>query len=160
MRTFTSTNHTRNGQQGVALVISLILLTIITMLSLTAMRSANLDTKIAVNHQHKQFAFQAAENALAKLTQVPPSSVAKPGTLSGAPVTTANFYQENNIQNSPDTATDLTMDLIDRSKPGQYKFSGYGLNLITIVYRADATGKVSGTNAKVHNRMDVALLRY
>ena len=124
------------------------------------MRSANLDSKIAVNHQHKQFAFQAAENALAKLTQVPPRSVAKPGTIGDPAVTTSDFYEEDSIDDSPDTSTDLTMELIDESRPGQYKFSGYGLNLITIVYRADAVGVVDNTSTTAHNRMEVALLRY
>ncbi|WP_456405357.1 pilus assembly PilX family protein [Thiolapillus sp.] len=149
-----------NRQKGVALVISLILLTVITMLSLTAMRSANLDTKIAVNHQHKQFSFQAAENALAQLTRVPPSTVSKPGTLNGDAVTTTDWYQENAIGGSPNISADLTMDMTVQSRPGQYKFSGYGLNLVTIVYQADAVGSVDDTNTTTHNRMEVALLRY
>lgn len=160
MKTCRGTYVAAHRQKGVALVISLILLTVITVLSLTAMRSANLDTKIAVNHQHKQFAFQSAENALAQLLRVPPRTVPKPGTEGGAVVTTANFYAENGITHSPDISAALTMDMTDESSPGQYKFSGYGLNLITIVYQADAVGAVVGTNATVHNRMEVALLRY
>ena len=160
MKAYRVKHATHGKQKGVALIISLILLTVITMLSLTAMRSANLDTRISVNHQHKQFAFQAAENALAKLTRVPPRSVPKPGTIDADAVATANFYQENSIGNSPDISADLTMDMTVQSKPGQYKFSGYGLNLITIVYQADAVGNVDNTSTTAHNRMEVALLRY
>ncbi len=149
-----------NGQAGVALVVSLILLLLVTMISLTGMRSANLDTRIAVNHQHKQFAFQAAENALAKLTHSSPNSVSKPASLNAAPVTTPNFYKNNTVSDSVDTSAQLTMDMTVKSNPGQYKISGYGLNLVTIVYQADAVGKVDGTPTKAHNRMEVALLRY
>lgn len=151
---------TRGRQAGVALVVSLILLVIVTTISITAMRSTNLDTKISVNHQHKQFAFHAAENALAKLTHSSPSSISKPASLAAAPVTTKNFYQNNTVTDSVDTSADLTMDMIVQSNPGQYKISGYGLNLVTIVYQADAVGKVDGTHTKAHNRMEVALLRY
>ncbi|MEW8586137.1 MAG: PilX N-terminal domain-containing pilus assembly protein, partial [Candidatus Thiodiazotropha sp.] len=55
----------QQSQRGSALVISLILLTIITILSVSAMRSTNLDTKIAVNHQLKKLSYRAAENAFA-----------------------------------------------------------------------------------------------
>lgn len=146
-------------QKGVALVVSLMLLTVITLLSLTAMRSANLDTKIAVNHQHKQMAFQAAENALTKLTVVDPTNVDAPGTLDGTPVTNTNWFEENGINNNASISADLTMDMTDMSRPGQYKFSGYGLNVITFVFQADATGRVDGTNTTAHNRMEVALIR-
>ena len=151
---------TTQRQNGVALVISLMLLTVITLLSLTAMRSANLDTKIAVNHQHKQFAFHAgAENGLNRLLVADITTVKAPGTLSGAPVTNPNWFKENNVTGNTSTSADLVMDMIEESKPGQYKFSGYGLNVVTIVFKADAIGRADGTNSKVQNRMEVALIR-
>jgi len=153
------TRITAQRQKGVALVISLMLLTVITLLSLTAMRNANLDTRIAVNHQHKQLAFQAAENALTKLTVLDPTNVDAPGTLDGPPVTNPNWYQQNGISNNAAISADLTMDMTEQSRPGQYKFSGYGLNVTTFVFQADAVGKVDGTNTKVQNRMEVALIR-
>ncbi|MEW8156018.1 MAG: PilX N-terminal domain-containing pilus assembly protein, partial [Candidatus Thiodiazotropha endolucinida] len=52
-----------SNQSGTALVISLIMLTIVTLLSITAMQNTNLDTKVAVNHQFKGLSFSAAENA-------------------------------------------------------------------------------------------------
>ena len=145
-------------QKGVALVVSLILLTVITLLSLTAMRSANLDTKIAVNHQHKQFAFHAgAENALNRLLVADITTVKAPGTLNGAPVTNTNWFQESNVSNNASVSADLTMDMTEISK--QYKFSGFPLNVVTFVFTADAYGRVDGANNKVHNRMEVALIR-
>lgn len=152
-------------QRGVALVISLILLTVITMLSLTAMRSANLDTKIAVNHQHKQYAFQAAENALTSLTSNPLEDLENgipalllPGTISAAPVENSYWYHQYASTGNPELSADLTMDLIAIRKG--LKISGYGLNTKSPVYQADAFGRVDGTSATTHNRMEVALIRY
>ncbi|WP_456418116.1 pilus assembly PilX family protein [Thiolapillus sp.] len=151
-------------QNGVALVISLILLVVITLLSVTAMRSANLDTKITINHQHKQLAFQAAENALTKLTSLDMTDPAMdnlqiPGNIDDAPETTSLWYQQSDVDGTPDLAADLTMNYIEKSAPGKYKFSGFGLNIITHVYQADGVGTVSGTNARIQNRMHVTLLR-
>lgn len=161
-------NFTLQRQKGVALVISLILLTVITMLSLTAMRSANLDTKIAINHQHKQYAFQAAENALFELTSNPLEvletratgpQLTLPGTENDPPEDNYGWYSKAaDEDNSPGLSTDLTMNLIAIRKG--LKISGYGLNTESPVYQADAVGRVIGTNATVHNRMEVALIRY
>lgn len=154
-------------QHGVALVVSLVLLIVITLLSVTAMRSANIDTKIAVNHQHKQMAFQAAENALTKLLISKPSDVSPP-EAKGATIDKGDWYYSADPKSGVDStdpswftksSADLKLELIEISKPGQYKFSGYGLNIITIVFQADAIGEVDGTNAKAHNRMEVALVR-
>lgn len=159
-----STNPIQTRQQGVALVVSLMLLTVITMLSLTAMRSANLDTKIAVNHQHKQLAFQASENAFAQLTSLSPAQMQTlniPGII-GDYDTNTNVEANNHfiaIDPNAHSGADLDMTLTDISSPGQYKFSGFGLNIVTVVFQADALGEVAGTNATAHNRMEVALIR-
>lgn len=156
---------TSNGarrQQGAALAIGLILLTVITLLSLSAMRSANLYTKIAVNHQHKQFAFQAAENALTKLLTLDKDemkTLVVPGTETDPPETNTDLFTQDSIADSPAVSADLTMDLLEVSPPGQYKFSGFGLNVVTVLYQADAEGEVDGTNTVSHNRMEVALIR-
>ncbi len=148
-------------QQGVALVVSLILLVVITLLSVTAMRSANLDTRIAVNHQHKQLSFQAAENALAQLTAIQPQQMKAleiPGTIDET-TTNCRFVEFQPEDGAAKRRADLNLKLIEISKPGQYKFSGYGLNITTIIYQADAYGHVENTGAMTHNRMRVALIR-
>jgi len=145
-------------QQGVALVISMILLTVITLLSLTAMRSANLDTRIAVNHQHKQFAFQAAESALTRLIAMPPSETEdlRPATIASDPVVSTDWYQKSDADaGTPVLAADL---VIDMTGEGSCRISGYGLGSITcLYYQVDATGKFADTNATAHNRMEIAL---
>lgn len=155
-------NYSKKRQSGVALAVSLILLTVITLLSLSAMRNANLNTKIAVNHQHKQFAFQAAENALANLLN---TSSAEMGTLDvpadedAAAEENEDWFAATVVDNSATVSADLTMDLLEISAPGKYKFSGFGLNVVTIRYQADAVGEVDGTNTTAHNRMEVVLIR-
>jgi len=155
-------------QRGVALVISLIVLVVITMLSLTAMRGANLDTKIAVNHQHKQLAFQAAENGLAKLTTLPADQMKTlqvPGTEDDSnPIpdpndATTNWYASEETTDSPTLSATATLTLNEISPAGKYKFSGFGLNIKTIIFQADSFGTVESTNARAHNRMEIALIR-
>jgi type IV pilus assembly protein PilX len=161
--TFPNMIFHNSRQQGVALVVSLILLVVITLLSITAMRSANLDTRITVNHQHKQLAFQAAENALTKLVALPMTDpemqeLNVPGNIESPPETTAAWFK-NIDTDAPDLTADLTMDYVEKSAPGKYKFSGFGLNIVTHIYQAEAVGAVANTNARAHNRMHVALLR-
>ncbi|MES9945499.1 pilus assembly PilX family protein [Candidatus Thiodiazotropha sp. CDECU1] len=147
------------SQQGVALVVSMILLTIITLLSVSAMRSTNLDSKIAVNHQFKELSFQAAENALAQLTG-PNPQVQVPNAV-GASVTmdTPPYYSSTGVLNQPDIAADLTLEMLEISPPGKYKFSGFGLNVVTVLYQADSVGRVVDNNTVTTNRMEVALIR-
>ncbi len=148
-------------QSGAALVISLIILTVITVLSVSAMRSTTLETKIAVNQQFKQLSFQAAESAFARLLGVDPD-VEVPGTVT-APVDpdgkNDDYFTVAATLTQPGSHADVDMDLLEISPPGKYKFSGFGLSVITVIYQADATGHVTGNEATTHNRMEVALVR-
>lgn len=152
-------------EKGAALAVGLILLTVITLLSLSAMRNTNLDSKIAVNHQHKQISFQAAENALAKLTGPEPEDsdsggqVKVPPTTPGAERLNPDYYVATGVTDQPDSSADLGLKFIYQSNPGQYKFSGFGLSIITLVYDADSNSEIDGSNTKTHNRMQVALVR-
>ena len=159
---------TASKERGVALVISLIVLLTITLLSLTAMRSANLDTKISVNHQHKQLAFQAAENGLAKLTTLPaedmktlqvPGSKGDSNPIPDPNDASVNWYESATSIDGSTTSAATELKLNDIFPPGKYKFSGFGLNIKTIIFQADSYGTVEGTNARAHNRMEVALIR-
>ncbi|MCU7924051.1 MAG: hypothetical protein KZQ88_15280 [Candidatus Thiodiazotropha sp. (ex Dulcina madagascariensis)] len=151
--------YNQQRQKGVALVVSLILLATITLLSVSAMRNTNLDTKIAVNHQFKEMSFQAAESALAKLTG-PDHDAVVPPTVNAPVVTTTDYYTPPIApSHEVGTSIDLTMDFTEHSPPGKYKFSGFGLNIVTLVYQADATGRVAGSNIESTNRMEVGLVR-
>ena len=144
-------------QQGVALVTSIIFLTVLTLLGLSAMRNTTLGTKMAVNHQFKQMSFQAAESALARLTG-PDPKVNVPLTEASSPVKNIDYFSANGV-GQPDISADLTVRDLVVSAPGQYKFSGYGLSVTTFVYTATAVGRVGGSKATAANQMQIALIR-
>jgi type IV pilus assembly protein PilX len=79
----------RRSQSGVALIVALILLVVMTLLGLGAMRSATLEEKMATNTFDRSLSFQAAESTLrqaeALLNLVPPASPPTPvaGTCLG-----------------------------------------------------------------------------
>jgi len=53
-----------NTQTGTALLISLVILVVMTILGISAMSNTVLETKMATNEQQRQIAYQAAEKAL------------------------------------------------------------------------------------------------
>ena len=57
-------NKSRNKQQGAALVVSLMLLVVITVLAISGMNTATTELALARNDQAYEDAFQAAENGL------------------------------------------------------------------------------------------------
>lgn len=59
-------NHSRSAQRGTALVMSMVVLVILTILGLSAMRVSILETRMAGNLQDSTIAFQSAESGLAK----------------------------------------------------------------------------------------------
>jgi type IV pilus assembly protein PilX len=79
----------RQSQSGVALIVALILLVVMTLLGLGAMRSVTLEEKMAANTFDRSLSFQAAESTLrqaeAILNVVPPASPPTPaaGTCLG-----------------------------------------------------------------------------
>ncbi|NOQ79554.1 MAG: hypothetical protein GQ546_09160 [Gammaproteobacteria bacterium] len=166
-------------QKGVALAVSLIFLLILTILSVSAVQNSTLETKIAVNHQHKQMSFQTAESALARVLG-PDADIKKPLVVGAAAVDNINYYAcktdfkdcdfkctndfsdckfKNRASERTTLSSNLKMEYIERSVPGKYKFSGYSLDIVTLVYEAEAKGQVNGTGATSTNRMEIALIR-
>ncbi len=157
--------RTQSQQQGFALAISLILLVVITMLSLTAMRSATLDTKIAINHQHKQQAFQAAENALFTILCYKRQTLDGLRNLNVNTLDIGNYDTGLNVADNPgfipyhaDSHTSADLAMTNKGRSSLYQFSGHELNAPAIIHQADAVGMVTNTNSPAHNRMDVALI--
>ena len=60
-------NSHRQGQRGVALVIALLILVMISIIGIAAMRTSIFNAKISTSSQGSTMAFQAAESALAAL---------------------------------------------------------------------------------------------
>ena len=144
-------------QQGVALIVSMILLAVITLLSVTAMRGTNLDAKIAANHQHKQLSFQAAENAFSRLTGDDPQVVVP--TASSGTLRSTNYVSVSGVDGQPDSTADLDLTFVRQSAPGEFKFSGYSLNATALIYTADTYGSVTGSKARSHHRATIVLVR-
>lgn len=110
---------THRSQRGVALIVALILLVVMTLLGLSAMRSVTLEEKMAANTYDRSLSFQAAESALrqaeALLELTPPATPPTPpaGTclgngFCGTPVTGDPFrWSDKNfpVANWADAAT-------------------------------------------------------
>lgn len=73
----------KTQQQGMVLVISLVMLLLMTLLAISASTSSSLQERMANNAQETNIAFQAAESALANLTSQMPAPTAD-GLLSVA----------------------------------------------------------------------------
>jgi type IV pilus assembly protein PilX len=162
----TGCSHTT--QQGAALVIAMILLTIITLLSISAMRNTSLETKIAVNHQFKELSFQAAESALAKAT-VPETDVVVPPSVPGDTADNDEYFDSNNENpgQTPRLVADLVMEYLYGLAPDEIPdpslgevnviVSGYPPNSGFHAYMATATGHVGQSSTKTVNRSQVIL---
>ncbi len=137
-------------QHGIALIISMILLAVITLLSISAMRASNIDSRIAANFQHKHLSFQAAESALTRLTSDQPQITIPDSVL----LISANpdYIAFSASEGQPAVSADLDLAFIRNSLPGEYKISGYSINIRTLIYQADAYGEVDGSNTRTHNR--------
>lgn len=151
-------------QNGAALVVSMILLAIITLLSVSSMRNTNLETKISVNHQLKEMSFQAAENALSKVTgpELDALDLRIPATINDM-LTTTDFFRSEETAEHPAYHADVDMTyqaVIDPEQGlGNILFSGFQLDTVTHLYLADSRGFVDGSGTGTHNRMQVALIR-
>lgn len=173
MRSYTSiySNHSYN-QEGAALVISMILLIIITLLSVTAMRNTNFETKIAVNHQFKEMSFRAAENALAIVTapELDATGLDIPSTI-GNSSHNGNVFEshpdgtpiDSTLAQQPPVSADVDLLYERKVDPkageGNMLFSGHQIDVVTHLYQADAVGTVGDSSTSTHNRMQVALIR-
>jgi type IV pilus assembly protein PilX len=150
----------------------MILLIIITMLSVTAMRNTNFETKIAVNHQFKELSFRAAENALAIVTgpELDSTGLDIPSTI-GNSTHNEDFFEshpdgtpiDSTLAHQPPVSADVDLLYERKVDPkageGNMLFSGHQIDVVTHLYQADAVGTVGDSGTSTHNRMQVALIR-
>jgi type IV pilus assembly protein PilX len=157
-----------SNQKGAALVISMIFLLIITLLSVSAMRTTNIDTKIATNHQFKELSFQAAESALATVTTPDPPDVLIPNSTPGATAQNTSYFSSPGTTDQPALSADLAITYLyglkkdepadpDSGKIG-INVSGYPMNNAFNTYLATAEGSVAESGTKTTNRMQVVLI--
>lgn len=86
--------RSRNGERGIALVVVLILLLVMSMLALVSLRSTLMEERMSANMADRSASFQAAEAALRQGEQVASAKPAVPGSgclngLCGIPSATA-----------------------------------------------------------------------
>lgn len=96
----------KSRQKGVALVIALLILVIISILGVSAMRTSIFNAKIAVGAQVGTMTFQAAESAIAAVYEEAMSDITEPGHVLGNALTqkSAGLIQ---IQDRCVTRTDV-----------------------------------------------------
>jgi hypothetical protein len=138
------------------LIVTLILLFVVTLLAVAAMRAATFDRRIAAAQQHRDLAFQAAENALAQLLAADPS-MAPPAATGSEPVTESGYFRKLPAPGVPGVSADLTIGY--RGRMDRVLVSGFALDATGLVYEAEASGTVDDTGSAVTNRMGVVLIR-
>jgi type IV pilus assembly protein PilX len=153
------TEITFRSSQGIALVVSLIILSVITLLGVSGMRSTRIETKMSVNHQFKQTSFLAAESALAVLTSPKHEANVPDAVADSEPAKNDNYFTSTGVDGQADISADIDITFIKASTPGELKFSGHGLSVSSLVYQADAVGQVGNASNQSHNRMGVVLIR-
>lgn len=107
-----STHGLRGRQQGVALVVALVLLVIVTLVGLAAIRGTSLQEKMAGNTFDRAQAFQVASAALdfAARTILPPATSPNPATFTqpGINNCASQYCAENPATDSAITLADWT----------------------------------------------------
>ncbi len=104
-------------QRGAALFMALIMLLILTVLSLSSMRGATMQSKLSGNHQHKQLSFQVAENLLQTLMSM---SVAEAITANCLPNASDSSTPVVNCFAPPGTVGNIGMTAADTSLTTTY----------------------------------------
>ena len=80
----THSSPTCHNQRGVALVMALVFLTLLTIIGVTAMGTTSLEEKMATNTRDRNLAFQSAETALLAAETWISGLAAEPGTWADA----------------------------------------------------------------------------
>jgi type IV pilus assembly protein PilX len=106
----TMTSQLANKQQGLALVVSLIMLLLMTLLAVNSMQTTVLEEKMAGNYKDRNMAFQSAESGLRAGEDYLRDTAALP-IFDGA---TAGLYQ-------PTITGQARWNLIDWSQAGQVR---------------------------------------
>lgn len=94
--------NSRLAQRGITLVISLIILTVVTLLALTLVKTSVFEERMAGNARDRGLAFESAEYALREAQDFLSNAVLPPFTASGG--SSGAFYQ--NLNTSPSGQTE------------------------------------------------------
>ena len=148
---------TYNKETGIALYVVLVMILVTSMLSISAIQASIFETRMAVNHQHKNLAFQAAENALMQaLGTENPNDIIPASTTPGNHKMSSNFFSLHAINNKqPAISANLTAKYIEKTTQD---ISGYEVDSDILVYELTADGRVDGTSSRAVNIMGVGYI--
>lgn len=113
-------SKTAGNQQGVALVMALVILVILTMLGISAMKSSSLELKMAAGLQDNTMAFQAAESGLVEAFRTV--------TLDPNQAVTSNFSPASGVNASTETTYTGQSEVTGTDKPSSkinYRFANF-----------------------------------
>jgi type IV pilus assembly protein PilX len=112
-------------QQGIVLVVSLILLILITILSVSSMKNTVLEEKMAGNYKERNSAFQAAEAALRDAESYLFTTTILPSFDNSTSANTLGLYQ-------PASSSEARWESVDWTSSSQVRtFSGALSNITT-----------------------------
>ncbi len=137
---------TRQKQEGVALVVSLVLLVAVTILGVTTLSGTRLNQKITSNAQNKAIAFEVAESGIA--------AVWRQDYLMAAISDSSNALNDPAPLPSPEADTGLNNDFDFDNSDGRTDIQGE----LTVQYCGEGQPVGSSLNADKSNPGTVAVL--
>lgn len=160
----------RKRQGGIALVIGLLLLLVITILSVVAMRGTSLQERMSANNQQQTITFQGAESAIRNVMDelrsvTPPPSGATQSILItalqngtsptstqlAATTRTADTTSSNSNNGTTNTAT-LTYKNTTTLTGASL---GVGSGFVSFNFVVDATSTQANTNSSSHHQQEI-----
>jgi len=160
-------------QQGIVLIVGLVMLISLTLIGVTAMKSTTMDERIAANTQFKAIAFQTAESVLsdaADWDQAAACHLAGKPTCKDSDVVLYGSSETNKTTKTYATGTGNVSGRGEMTYLGPRPLAGYSIGgpILTPFVQltgcaSDAAnacenGKLGNTNAKATHNLGVALV--
>ncbi|WP_447554339.1 pilus assembly PilX family protein [Vreelandella sp. EE22] len=125
------------GQRGMALVLSLIFLAIVTLVSLSSMQGSMIQGRMAANQQDYTVALQAAEDALSKAERWLKDAAHPPSRQVCEPAPSSGLSREASY-------------CIEPIAPLGSRATSEGVEMLEILYRIEAEGTGQSKDTKVN----------
>ena len=137
-------------QQGLALVMSLIMLLVITIIGVASVRGSKIDTQVAGNSMFALMVFQGAESALGKVASNKDLSNVRDAALArdGDPVDIPESYLPDEQMNDATLITTAEMKFESDYKGSLFNSDESSIDFEYQIFRTTATSKLDATGAK------------
>jgi len=126
----------KNKQTGAALMVSLVLIFMMSVMGISAMRSANLDKRMSTNAVHKSRTFQAAES-ITELALDDRGALGKALTSGGVVMSDVKLNTDENLK------TKVTLEFT-----GMGMVSGWSTTFMGPQFQVVGTGEIENVYAK------------